>query len=324
MVVSLTMGTFKELLGVIGQRRPVYVQTHDFPDHDAVASAFGMQGALARSGVPSRIVYAGDIQRESLRRMIRDLGITVSPASDVVMASSDPIVIVDGCKGSKNVTDLPGDEIAVVDHHDVKSPDNVAFVDIRPGFGACSTLIHGYWEETGFEMPGEVATALMIGINMDTALLTRQVSRDDIRAYAELYTRADMRLENSILRNSIQTKDLEFYRHALANVEIHDGFAFCYFPEGCNQNLLGILGDFFISLEEAEFVVLCARNSGVINVSVRSEREVWNASRIVQAALKGIGFGGGHADMAGGVIREPKGVDGQALLRRFSEALAAS
>jgi nanoRNase/pAp phosphatase (c-di-AMP/oligoRNAs hydrolase) len=157
---------------------------------------------------------------------------------------------------------------------------------------------------------------------MDTALLTRQVGRDDIRAYADLYTRADMRLENSILRNSIQTKDLAFYRHALANVQISERVAFRWFPDGCNQNLLGILGDFFISLEEAEFVVLCARNGGVINVSVRSERLEWNASRVVQAALQGIGFGGGHADMAGGIVNDPAGADGHALLTRLRAVLS--
>lgn len=317
------MGRLSELLGVIGARRPVYVQTHDFPDHDSVASAFGMQGILGRSGVPSRIVYGGDVQRDSLRRMIRDLGIEVVPAAAVAMSASDPIVIVDGCKGSKNVTELPGDEIAVIDHHDVKSPDNVAFIDIRPDRGACSTLVHGYWTEAGEQIPVPVATALMIGINMDTALLTREVSRDDIQAYADLYTIADIRLENSILRNSIQTKDLAFYRHALENVQISDRIAFCWFPAGCNQNLLGILGDFFISLEEAEFVILCARNAQVINVSVRNEREGWNASRIVQKALEGIGFGGGHADMAGGVIREVDGIDGVLLRSRFLSALKA-
>ena len=187
--------------------------------------------------------------------------------------------------------------------------------------GACATLIHGYWDEAAEVDPRQVATALMIGINMDTALLTRQVSRTDIQAYADLYTRADIRLENSILRNSIQTKDLAFYRHALANVQIRDGVAFCWFPDGCNQNLLGILGDFFISLEEAEFVVLCARNGGVINVSVRSEREDWNASQVVQAALDGIGFGGGHADMAGGIIRELGSIDGPLLRSLFLKAL---
>jgi nanoRNase/pAp phosphatase (c-di-AMP/oligoRNAs hydrolase) len=315
------MGKLGELLKVIGARRPVYVQTHDFPDCDAIASAFGLQMLLKNAGVPSRIVHRGDLQRDSLRRMIRDLGIDVGQASGIEIAPRDLIVIVDGCKGSKNVTELAGDEIAVIDHHDVKTPDNVPFVDIRPGFGACATLIYGYYQEPRVEIPREVATALMIGINMDTAFLTRQVSKEDIQAYADLYSRADVRLENSILRNSIQTRDLEFYRHALANVQVRDGVAFCWFPEGCNQNLLGILGDFFITLEEAEFVVLCARNDGVINVSVRSEREDWNASRVVQAALNGIGFGGGHADMAGGIIHDPRETDGPQLHERFLRAL---
>ncbi len=317
------MNRLTELLNVIGSRRPVWVQTHDFPDHDAVASAFGLQGVLETAGIPSRIVYAGDLQRDSLRRMIRELQIEVAAAAEISMGTSDPVVIVDGCKGSKNVTDLPGDEVAVIDHQDVKSPDSVPFVDIRSDRGACATLVHGYWEDSGREIPGRAATALMIGINMDTALLTRQVSRDDIQAYADLYTRADIRLENSILRNSIQTRDLAFYRHALEKVQISGLFAFCWFPDGCNQNLLGILGDFFISLEEAEFVVLCARNADVINVSVRCERDGWSASRIVQAALQGIGFGGGHADMAGGIVREPQGIDGDLLRSRFLEALPA-
>jgi len=67
--------------------------------------------------------------------------------------------------------------------------------------------------------------------------------------------------------------------------------------------------------------VLCARNNGVINVSVRSEREEWNASRVVQAALDGIGFGGGHADMAGGIIRDPGELDGPRLQARFRQVL---
>ena len=67
--------------------------------------------------------------------------------------------------------------------------------------------------------------------------------------------------------------------------------------------------------------MLCARNRGVINISVRSEREEWNASRVVQAALQGIGFGGGHADMAGGIIADPQAVDGPSLRDIFRKAL---
>ena len=315
------MGRLSNLLDVLGSRRPVFVQTHDFPDHDAVASAYGLQVVLAGAGVDSRIVYAGELQRDSLRRMIRELGIEVTSAAQARIGKTDPIVIVDGCKGSKNVTDLPGDEVAVIDHHDVAYPESVPFVDIRSNRGACSTMIRDYWIESARPIPPSVATALMIGINMDTALLTRQVSRDDIQAYADLYTVADIRLENSILRNSIQTRDLAFYRHALENVQISERVAFCWFPGGCNQNLLGILGDFFISLEEAEFVILCARNADVINISVRNEKEGVNASEVVQRALDGIGFGGGHADMAGGIIRGQLGIDGVQLRSRFLAAL---
>ena len=74
------MERIRRLVEEIGRRSPVSVQTHDFPDHDAIAAAFGMQRLLEREGVPARIVYAGDIQRDSLRRMISDCAIEVSPA----------------------------------------------------------------------------------------------------------------------------------------------------------------------------------------------------------------------------------------------------
>jgi hypothetical protein len=59
-------------------------------------------------------------------------------------------------------------------------------------------------------------------------------------------------------------------------------------------------------------------------VSVRSERDDWNASRVVQAALDGIGFGGGHADMAGGIIRDATATDGRLLQERFRGVLQRS
>jgi nanoRNase/pAp phosphatase (c-di-AMP/oligoRNAs hydrolase) len=161
----------------------------------------------------------------------------------------------------------------------------------------------------------------MIGINMDTALLTRGVSRFDIEAYAEMYDLSDIRLQNSILRNYIQTKDLHFYRHAIDNVRIADEIAFCYFPEGCNQNLLGILGDFFLALEEVEFVILCANNGGSINFSLRSEKSGWNAARTIQSVLDGIGFGGGHADLAGGMIPAGRTFDPDWILNKFRSLL---
>jgi nanoRNase/pAp phosphatase (c-di-AMP/oligoRNAs hydrolase) len=293
----------RDLISYLENVGPVYLQTHDFPDHDSVAAAFGLQRLLAIFGIESRIVYEGDIQRESLLELIRRLSIDVREAGTYDMTEGDIIAIVDGCKGNKNVVDLIGREVAVIDHHETCSPEDVAFVDIRSNLGACSTIVYTYFRDLGVPVPGDVATALLTGIDADTSLMTRGVSQEDLEAYSSLYVLADVAFVNTNLRNSIQVKDLDFFKKALERVSINGSVLFCYFDDGCNQNLMGILGDFFLTLREIDFVVLCARNSGVINFSVRSERPEWNAGLIVRKLLSGIGFGGGHAEMAGGIIK---------------------
>lgn len=311
----------RKLLSTLANTSSVYIQTHNFPDHDSVAAGAALQEFLKQAGKESRVIYEGEVQRDSLKRMIKDLSIEILPASRFPLTGEDKIIVVDGCKGNKNVTDLIGEEIGVIDHHQVTAPDDVKFVDIRPDYGACSTIVYEYLMEHEFRIDQRLATALLVGINMDTALLTRNVSQADLLAYTDLYGIADVMLVNSILTNYIQTRDLAFYRTALERVKIKETLAFCYFPEGCNQNLLGILGDFFMSVQEIEFVALCALNDGKINLSVRSENRKWNASRVIQEVLAGIGFGGGHSDRAGGLIQDPKLFDEVDIHRAFVRAL---
>ncbi|MDP4144412.1 MAG: DHHA1 domain-containing protein [Bacillota bacterium] len=292
-----------ELINLLRAEARVFIQTHNFPDHDAIASAFALQELLNHFEIKSYIVYDGDIQRDSLKRMISILNIKACNYTELSMKPEDKIIIVDGCKGNRNVFDLKGYEIAVIDHHEVICPEYIAFSDIRMDYGSCSTIIYTYYQELGIKISREAATALMVGLSIDTALLTRSVSETDINVYASLYVNANTTIVNSILRNYIKTEELRFYRYAIDNIRIRDCFAFCYFHHGCNQNLLGILSDFFLALEEVNFVVLCAKNDDKINFSVRSELEQWNASKIIQKVLKDIGFGGGHSDMAGGMIK---------------------
>lgn len=298
------MSEIKTLIGILRKEKRVFIQTHNYPDHDAVASAFGLQLLLKEYGVTAPIIYKGDIQRDSLFKMIKSLNIEVNNCTDYDLKTDDKIVIVDGCKGNSNVNELIGEEIAVIDHHQVEKPLSIKYVDIRPAYGACSTIIYSYYKELNLNIPRDVATALITGINMDTALLTRGVCAADVEAYSDLYVNANIVLVNTILRNFIQTKDLSFYKLLLDKVIIRDRVAFCYFNDGCNQNLLGILGDFILALEEVEFVILCAKNGGVVNFSIRSESEKFNAGLIIQEVLRDIGFGGGHTEMAGGVIKD--------------------
>jgi len=299
--ITRYFSTINELIGFLKNENIVYIQPHNYPDHDAIASAFGLQHFLMHFGIQPKIVYDTIIQRESLLRLMDKLNIQAYRITDISMTSRDKVILVDGCKGNTNVTDLIGDEVGVIDHHLVAEPDDVEFSDIRMEYGACASIIASYYLDHQVEMPRDVASALLIGINMDTALLTRNVSEFDIRAYLHCYRIANVSYVNNVIRNYIRIDDLIYYQYLITNNKIHDRILFCYFPQGCNQNLLGILSDFALALDEIDLVVLCAKDQK-IHFSLRSEVLEWDVSLLIRNLLAGKGFGGGHADMAGGII----------------------
>ena len=102
--------TFDDLLAEVKKEEFVFIQTHNYPDHDAVASAFGLQYLLSELGVSSRIIYEGEIQRDSLIQMIDELEIDIQHCEYHRMTESHKIIIVDG-KGNHlettNRTRLP-------------------------------------------------------------------------------------------------------------------------------------------------------------------------------------------------------------------------
>jgi nanoRNase/pAp phosphatase (c-di-AMP/oligoRNAs hydrolase) len=251
--------------------------------------------------------------------MIRELNIPVYHAMVCTIEPKHKIIVVDGCKGNKNVSDLKGEEIAVIDHHNSRAPDDVSFVDIRPDYGSTSTIINTYLEECNIEPSESIASALLIGLILDTSHLTRGISKADLMCHTALFEKADNQFVNRLLRNNIQQQDLRYFRKALEKAGIQERFAFCFFEEGCNQNLLGIIANFFLSVQEVNFVFLCAQNGNKINFSLRSEEPRWNAADIIRTIMGGIVFGGGHPDMAGGVIEDAAKFDVQ---RCFEELRA--
>ena len=61
----------------------VYLQTHNYPDPDALASAYGMQVFLKANGIHSVICYAGKIEKNSTKRMIEEFGIDAVHIDDL-------------------------------------------------------------------------------------------------------------------------------------------------------------------------------------------------------------------------------------------------
>ena len=66
------------------QGHPVYIQTHNFPDPDAIASAYGLQKLLEIYGTESELCYDGRIDKLSASRLLDACHIRMSPYENLV------------------------------------------------------------------------------------------------------------------------------------------------------------------------------------------------------------------------------------------------
>lgn len=280
----------------------IFIQPHDFPDPDAVASAFALASLLKHWNIPCEILYQGFIQRQALSRMISALNIPLRHASSYLVGPEDAVIVVDGCPENRNVTHSGGKVIAVIDHHDSSGKSGNHLIDLRKEYGSCSAIITEYWQYEGLIPTADTATALLIGIARDTDHFKRMISEYDLKAFQFLWPLADQAVYYRIIRNNIEKDDRIYYRILMNSMNLTGNTATVYFPEGCPVGMMGILGDFLLSMNDVDFTLIAAMNGKDINVSIRSEVSTLNAASLIQMLLKGRGWGGGHDEMAGGIV----------------------
>lgn len=290
------------LLAVITKPK-VYIQTHNYPDQDALASAYGLQELLRFKGIESVICYQGQIDKANTVAMTETLGLRVYDVDDLPIQKEDEIILVDGQKGNVNLEELLGEEIACIDHHPMQETDSYLFYDIRK-VGACATLIAEYFIENEIPVSEKVATALVYGIKMDTANLMRQTTPEDVDMFCAMYKKADIEMIRMFESNLLILTDLDAYREALKDLKIYgENIGVANVGADCSEAMLGTLSDFIMSLDVVEFSVVYSYRVGGLKLSVRSERADLDAGVIVRKALAGYpGGGGGHAGMAGGFV----------------------
>lgn len=282
----------------------VLIQTHNCPDPDAMASAYGLQYLLKEKGIESRLVYDGVISKFSDFRLIDYAGMEIYYAGDLELNDEDYIVIVDAQKYNENCTDLTGEEVACIDHHPTVAECEYQYKDVRI-VGACASIIADYFIDAGVEFDPMVATLLLYGIKMDTLDFTRGVTELDVKMYYMLFKHADHEFLAQMQVNQIDFKDLRAYGAAISNISLYKEIGYACIPFDCPNGLIAIISDFILALEQVTFSVVYAVRKEGYKFSVRSERKDLDAGQIVRAALRQCGMngnGGGHSFMAGGFL----------------------
>lgn len=295
------MTKFQELLQCI-QTKHVYIQTHNYPDPDALASAKGLQYLLKKKGIDSTICYKGQIDKFNTLQMIELLHIDIHAENEISLTEVDEIILVDCQKGNTNVKDFTGTEIACIDHHKLQATDCYRFFDIQSHLGSCSTIITTYFIENNIRLNKELATLLLYGLKMDTANLTRSVTDIDVDMFSLLFKLSDKDILTKLDSNSIKLHDLNAYAKAIEDLRVYNEVGFANIGNDCSEAIIGTLADFILTLHEVHFSMVYSYRDGGLKFSVRSDESKYDSATIIKQALKGYGDGGGHTCMAAGFI----------------------
>lgn len=293
---------FKEFISKY-EGQTLYIQTHNFPDPDALGSALGLKVLCKHFGVDSILCYDGKIDKLSTKRILSVFDMEIFPRDSVPgLCEDSKIILVDTQKEAGNVTDFIGDEIACVDHHPTIKEIEYEYKDVRI-MGACASMVTLYFKQYGIIPDSNTATALLYGIKMDTNHFTRGVKDPDIEAFAYLNPLIDDEKMSSVSVNTMEFKDLTAYEASIDSVKVYDDIGIAFIPFACQEGLIAMISDFLLALEEVRFAVVYSKRDNGWKFSARSETADMDAGDILHAAMSFFGGnGGGHGCMAGGLL----------------------
>jgi nanoRNase/pAp phosphatase (c-di-AMP/oligoRNAs hydrolase) len=279
----------------------VLIMTQDDPDPDAIASAFALRALLGRARGSAPIATFGTVTRPENRTMCRILNIEVDEIQARAVGRYDRVAMVDVQPGFFQERFEEVD--LVIDHHPEDRTVRALLKDIRPAYGATSTILTEYLRAAEVKISQRLATALLYGIKSDTLYLERSGTRADIDAFAHLYLLANHNWLRQIERPGLTQEALDVLAHGLSRRRIIQGVLFSHLGVVPYVALIPQFADLCLQVEGIEWSVVSGIVNGEAHISVRNVGYVKSAGDVVRAAFGDLGGAGGHRAMAKAVIR---------------------
>jgi nanoRNase/pAp phosphatase (c-di-AMP/oligoRNAs hydrolase) len=283
------------------------VLCHNNPDPDSIASAFGFQYLLNKKfGVRSIIGYGGVVTRAENKAMIQRLRINMVQLLRVKPSDFFAIAAMDAQPGTgNNLLDARKHSAAIViDHHPLrKSALRAEFHDVRPHYGATSTIITEYIVAAGLVPPRSVANALLYGIKTDTNSLVRGASKSDFCAFRYLFPLTNPRVISKIEKPALSLEYFQDYQRGLTRTIIYRDVAVSWLGSIRSEAIIPELADALLRMEGVKWsLCMGVVDEDLMILSMRSRSRSKDAGKVMRRLVGKSGSSGGHMQMAGGQI----------------------
>ncbi|WP_028324299.1 DHH family phosphoesterase [Desulfatirhabdium butyrativorans] len=266
-------------------------------DPDAIASAMAVKRLLWRRVAAIVITHVNRIDRPDNQTMIQTLGVKLVGFEHVDVASFSRTVMVDSQPSHHPDFARIKRFNAVIDHHPQTEFD-ADFQDIRPGYGATSSIMTEYLFAAKIKLSARLASGLLYAIKTDTHNFERQAVQEDLRAFQLLYKHANLPLLRKIESAEFKPEYLRYFRYALQTFRLRHEKIYVHLGEVVHPDVCVMIADFFMKVQSVAWTVVSGICKDKLTVVFRNDGIRKNAGSLAQKAFGAFGSAGGHKSMA--------------------------
>lgn len=299
-----------------GERHAIVMQ--DYPDPDALSTAWAHKMIAARYGIECDIVYEGKISHQENLALVQLTDIELARYGEGCdLKQYQHTIFVDNQGTTSKLTDrfeaAGVTPLVIVDHHEPQNRITAEFMDIRK-IGATVTIYTEYMRDGLLELKktdprhAMLATALMHGVRSETAGLVRAEAAE-FEAAMFLSQFVDHSMLEDILSVKRSKQVMDIIRLALENREIHDNYSISGvgYLRVEDRDSIPQAADFLLTEENAHtaivYGIIIKGEREMVVGSMRTDKVTLNPDEFLKEALgateTGRYYGGGRRGAGG-------------------------
>ncbi len=266
-------------------------------DPDALASAFALKRILQGRVSKVTISAINEIKRLNNLVMVEILKIPLTPFQRESLRDYQKFILVDSQPTHNEIfKEIPF--TAVIDHHPITEGWSAEYTDLRPKYGATSTILYEYLKTLRLKPNVYLSTALIYGIKTDTDNFKKSAQLQDVLAFQRLFKRMNKHLLNKIEASDLRRSELRYFKIALNNLKYQGNRAFSYLGKVSSPDILVLIADFLNKVYETGWVFVAGEYKKNLVIIVRCDGYRKDAGKLVSRLFKNLGLAGGHREKA--------------------------
>lgn len=291
---------FAKLMDLVLPNDSLLILLYGSPDPDSIASAMALREILIRTrGLAKSIIASTEpLSRQQNYDFVLAMRIKIQLISNVDLSLYRLIALVDAQPSFLSGFSGTLEPHIVFDHHPREGKWHAQIEDIRPNYGALSSVMTEYLLCAGLKASRRLHTALLYGIRTDTNNFDRYTVAEDISAYTYNMKNANMRLIRRIELNQTPARYLKYFDYAFHHMTHFRGRRVCFLGNIESSDVCVQVADFYLHLIGTYYVVVAGIVKDRFIIVFRGDGYRQDCGILAQRAFGAYGNGGGHRSAA--------------------------